>query len=375
MTALGFPVFRYRLAACIICRRVRRAGRHPARQRGRLCLARHDVVGEVGRPDRDRRAGRHRRAASGRSTAPSPSSRWRRSLKPLLDLMHKGWGEYWQIVFGPLLVLIALYATGGIASLLGSPSWLSRCSSTDRPGQALRRPARDRQRLDRRAARRDPCPDRPQRRRQDHAGRPAHRQPRARLRHHPLRRPRRHPPADRMRGCGWASRRSFQITSVLREFSALDNVALAIQAHAGHSFRFLRDVREDRSAARAPHSAASRRSASAPAPTRRPPALSHGEQRQLEIAMALAGEPRLLLLDEPMAGMGVEESQRMVGFLQRPEEPLRHAADRARHGCRLRARRPHHRAGLRPRHRHAARPPRSAPIPRCARPISARETA
>ena len=42
-------------------------------------------------------------------------------LKPLLDLMHKGWGEYWQIVFGPLLVLIALYARGGIDSLLGSP--------------------------------------------------------------------------------------------------------------------------------------------------------------------------------------------------------------------------------------------------------------
>src|SRR5207342_1119431 len=45
-------------------------------------------------------------------------------------------------------------------------------------------------------------------------------------------------------------------------------------------------------------------------------ALSHGEQRQLEIAMALAGDPRLLLLDEPMAGMGAEESQRMIGFLR-----------------------------------------------------------
>ena len=41
------------------------------------------------------------------------------SLKPLLDLLRKGWGEYWQIVFGPLLVIIALYARGGIASLLG----------------------------------------------------------------------------------------------------------------------------------------------------------------------------------------------------------------------------------------------------------------
>jgi branched-chain amino acid transport system permease protein len=40
-------------------------------------------------------------------------------LKPLLDLAHKGWGDYWQIVFGPLLVLVALYARGGIDSLLG----------------------------------------------------------------------------------------------------------------------------------------------------------------------------------------------------------------------------------------------------------------
>ena len=41
------------------------------------------------------------------------------SLKPLMDLAHKGWGEYWQIVFGPMLVLVALYAKGGIDSLLG----------------------------------------------------------------------------------------------------------------------------------------------------------------------------------------------------------------------------------------------------------------
>ena len=45
-------------------------------------------------------------------------------------------------------------------------------------------------------------------------------------------------------------------------------------------------------------------------------ALSHGEQRQLEIAMALAGDPRLLLLDEPMAGMGPDESLRLVAFLR-----------------------------------------------------------
>ena len=108
--------------------------------------------------------------------------------------------------------------------------------------------------------------------------------------------------------------RSFQITAVLREFTALDNVALAVQAHAGHSFRFLADARADRSlrdpARRGLESVGLGDRADTPAAS-----LSHGEQRQLEIAMALAGDPKLLLLDEPMAGMGAEESQRMVGFL------------------------------------------------------------
>jgi branched-chain amino acid transport system ATP-binding protein len=108
--------------------------------------------------------------------------------------------------------------------------------------------------------------------------------------------------------------RSFQITSVYRDFTALDNVALAVQAHDGHSFRFWRPAREERAlreparrvledvglGARAEVLAAN---------------LAHGEQRQLEVAMALATRPRLLLLDEPVAGMGLEESQRMVQFL------------------------------------------------------------
>ena len=109
--------------------------------------------------------------------------------------------------------------------------------------------------------------------------------------------------------------RSFQITSVLREFSALDNVALALQAHQGHSFRFLADARKDTrlrdAAQQALEAVGLGARAGMPAA-----ALSHGEQRQLEIAMALAGEPKLLLLDEPMAGMGLEESQRMVAFLR-----------------------------------------------------------
>jgi len=109
--------------------------------------------------------------------------------------------------------------------------------------------------------------------------------------------------------------RSFQITSVLREFTALENVALAVQAHAGHSFRFLRDARSDESL-RGPARARLDEVGLGSRAGTLASALSHGEQRQLEISMALAGDPNLLLLDEPMAGMGVEESQRMIGFLR-----------------------------------------------------------
>ena len=108
--------------------------------------------------------------------------------------------------------------------------------------------------------------------------------------------------------------RSFQITSVYPEFSALQNVALAIQAHAGHSFRFWRDARRDPALTGPARKVlqdvglASREEVLAAN-------LAHGEQRQLEVAMALATSPRLLLLDEPMAGMGIEESQRMIALL------------------------------------------------------------
>jgi branched-chain amino acid transport system ATP-binding protein len=110
--------------------------------------------------------------------------------------------------------------------------------------------------------------------------------------------------------------RSFQITSIYPEFSALDNVALAVQANSGHSFRFWRAARGDPNlTAPAGHvleqvGLASRKNVLAAN-------LSHGEQRQLEVAMALATEPRLLLLDEPMAGMGTDESQRMIALLSK----------------------------------------------------------
>src|SRR5215208_5390459 len=110
--------------------------------------------------------------------------------------------------------------------------------------------------------------------------------------------------------------RSFQITSIFREFTALDNVALAVQAQAGHSFRFWRSARRDpllrESALAALAEVGLENRAHLPAG-----ALSHGEKRALEIAIALATRPRLLLLDEPMAGMGPAESAGMVALLAR----------------------------------------------------------
>ncbi len=109
--------------------------------------------------------------------------------------------------------------------------------------------------------------------------------------------------------------RSFQITSIFPSFTALDNVALAVQAHAGHSFRFWRDAARDRRLAEPARAVLERVGLGARADTRAD-ALAHGEKRQLELAMALATGPKLLLLDEPMAGMGPEDSARMVELLQ-----------------------------------------------------------
>jgi branched-chain amino acid transport system ATP-binding protein len=109
--------------------------------------------------------------------------------------------------------------------------------------------------------------------------------------------------------------RSFQITSLFLDLSVLDNVALAVQAHAGHSFRFWRDARKQ-SELRDPARAALVRAGLADRADRPAAALSHGEHRQLELAMALASRPRMLLLDEPMAGLGPEESARMVEMLR-----------------------------------------------------------
>jgi len=109
--------------------------------------------------------------------------------------------------------------------------------------------------------------------------------------------------------------RSFQITSLFLDFTVLDNVALAVQAHVGHSFRFWRPARSE-AKLRQPARVALARVGLESRADAVCANLSHGEQRQLEIAMALAGAPRMFLLDEPMAGMGPEESARMIALLR-----------------------------------------------------------
>ena len=108
--------------------------------------------------------------------------------------------------------------------------------------------------------------------------------------------------------------RSFQITSVYHEFSALDNVALAVQARLGHSFRFWRDARRD-AALREP----ARRLLDEVGLGARSEVLaasmSHGEHRQLEVAMASVTNPQVIMLDEPASGLSRGERERLTELL------------------------------------------------------------
>ncbi|MES2257069.1 MAG: ABC transporter ATP-binding protein [Pseudomonadota bacterium] len=110
--------------------------------------------------------------------------------------------------------------------------------------------------------------------------------------------------------------RSYQITSVFQEFTALQNVMLAVQAANGHSFSFWRPVLSERRLLEPAHEmlALAGLSGQANAPVA---AMAHGVRRQLEIAMTLAMGPKLLLLDEPMAGMSQRESEAVVELLLR----------------------------------------------------------
>jgi len=113
--------------------------------------------------------------------------------------------------------------------------------------------------------------------------------------------------------------RSYQITSIFRRFTVLDNLALAVQARSGSSFSFWRTVASEAALAgearaiAAEIGLAGREDAEAGT-------LAHGEQRALEVGLALATRPALVLLDEPMAGMGPEESRRMIALVERVRE-------------------------------------------------------
>ncbi len=109
--------------------------------------------------------------------------------------------------------------------------------------------------------------------------------------------------------------RSYQITNIFKSFSVLDNLLLAVQAHAGSSFRFWRarsreEALYERARALALQCALDAALLERPAGT-----LPHGEQRKLEFALALAARPKVLLLDEPMAGMGSDETLRLADLI------------------------------------------------------------
>ena len=109
--------------------------------------------------------------------------------------------------------------------------------------------------------------------------------------------------------------RCFQITSVFRNDSVRDNLLLAVQAQAGSSFRCL-SRREAEHTLQAHAEALAQRTGLTEVLERNAGTLAHGLQKRLDLALALAARPKLLLLDEPMAGMGPEDSQQMVDLIR-----------------------------------------------------------
>jgi branched-chain amino acid transport system ATP-binding protein len=119
------------------------------------------------------------------------------------------------------------------------------------------------------------------------------------------------PPARLRRGLA----RTFQISQLLPDYTALENVALAVQASQGHSFRFWRDPARDSDLQEVARGHLRGTGLEALADVRTAD-LAHGQHKQLELAIALATKPRLLLLDEPMAGLGPTETQAMTAMLE-----------------------------------------------------------
>ena len=110
--------------------------------------------------------------------------------------------------------------------------------------------------------------------------------------------------------------RSYQITSIFKRFTVLENLALAVQARSGSSFSFWKPVERETALFDEARQIAAEVGLSKKL-SAEGMQLSHGEQRALEVGLALATRPRLVLLDEPMAGMGPEESQHMIALIAR----------------------------------------------------------
>ena len=123
-----------------------------------------------------------------------------------------------------------------------------------------------------------------------------------------------HRPAHVRASLGMA--RSFQITTLARDLSVLENMLVAVAAHVGSAFRFWRSARHDRALLPRAEAALAGIGLLDRADDR-VANLSHGEQRMMELAIALVGDPKLVLLDEPMAGLGPEEGHAMTRFLRK----------------------------------------------------------
>ena len=232
----------------------------------------------------------------------------------------------------------------------------------ERPREVLRRPQGDQRRHPRPLPRRDPRADRPERRRQVDADQADRRRDPPRRRHHP---PSRARPIDGLDAAARARlglARTFQVSLVAPEMSALKNVMLAVEAASGRVFRFFRPVSRDAGADRGrawrlPRRRRPRRARQRPRrrpqPRRAPPARVRHR--------AGACSPKVFLHRRADGRPRPDGSKRMTAFLDKLRRDGADPADRARHGGGLRARRPHLGAGLRPghRHRHRRRDPRA----------------